>query len=321
MAVTSPAHRPRAAALLELLPEFLRPRRGTPVEAYWGGHTVNSKPFQTAAESLAYLDWRFQEYPLFREFMDLYGDHRGHVVLDYGCGPGNDVVGFLEYSGAARVIGADISAKALKLARRRVALHAYNPARVQWLQVSDTDARIALPDASVDFIYCEGVLHHTSHPQAILAEFRRVLKPHGAACIMVYNRDSIWFHLYTAYDKMIVQGAFAGLTLEEAFARNTDGEHCPISRCYAPAAFTSLCEQAGFACDHVGGYLSRWEIDLLNRLGDQASMDERLGEEHRSFLRELVRDARGLPMHAGRHAGIGGVYRLRQASRRPEIGA
>ena len=54
------------------------------------------------------------------------------------------------------------------------------------------------------------MLHHTSHPDAIIAELARVLRPGGTATIMVYNRDSVWFHLYTAYERMIVEDAFPG---------------------------------------------------------------------------------------------------------------
>src|SRR5437016_1773300 len=61
------------------------------VDRYWTAHTVNSTPFLTPKQSLRYLEGRFAEYPLFREFSGLYGAHVGEVVVDYGCGPGNDL--------------------------------------------------------------------------------------------------------------------------------------------------------------------------------------------------------------------------------------
>jgi ubiquinone/menaquinone biosynthesis C-methylase UbiE len=283
----------------------------TIVDSYWGDHTVNSKPFKTSRASLKYLEWRFQEYPLFRELMDLWGDHSGQVVLDYGCGPGNDLTGFLVFSQAKKVIGIDVSEKALTLAGERLSLHNIDPQRVELIKISDAEPKIPLEDQSVDYIYCEGVLHHTSYPEKILGEFRRILKPNGAAYIMVYNYNSIWVHLYTAYQKMIVQNAFPDLTLLEAFARNTDGVECPISRCYKAEEFIGICEEAGFRTEFRGGYLSKVEINLLKNLGAQALEDSRLVEEHKSFLKALTYDQNGYPLFQGQYAGIGGVYLLK----------
>jgi SAM-dependent methyltransferase len=167
-----------------------------------------------------------------------------------------------------------------------------------------------LGNETVDYINCSGVLHHTSVPQNILKEFYRVLKPHSHACIMVYNRNSLWFHLYTAYDKMIIKNAFPGLSLEEAFSKNTDGEACPISRCYRPEDFLDLCKSAGFQAEFVGGYLSVHELNLLKTLRDEALHDGRLADDHKEFLRSFVYDEHGYPMYKGKHAGIGGTYRL-----------
>lgn len=295
-------------------PAPVPPAEPMTVDGYWNQHTVNSTPFTSAAESLAYLDWRFGEYPLFREFMELYGQHDGETIMDYGCGPGNDLVGFLAHTQARKVIGVDVSAKALGLARQRLGLHAFAPSRFDLVPVTDASPAIPLADESIDYIYCEGVLHHTSDVSARLAEFFRVLRRGGKACIMVYNRDSIWLHLYTAYLKQVIEGAFAGLDIEQAFTRNTDGEACPIAHCYTGQAFQHLCGQAGFTSEYVGGYFSRWELTCLREHGPQAQADPRLAEAHRSFLRALVTDANGYPTYAGKHAGIGGVYRLMKAA-------
>lgn len=282
----------------------------TVVDSYWGQHTVNSTPFRNEKESLDYLEWRFNEYPLFRELMDLWGDHSGQVVLDYGCGPGNDLIGFLLYSYAKKVIGIDISEKALMLASQRLSLHKVDSQRVELIKISDGEPKVPLEDQSVDYIYCEGVLHHTSHPEKILNEFQRILKPDGTVNIMVYYYDSIWLHLYTAYEKMIIQNAFPNLSLEEAFARNTDGVECPISRCYRAEEFINICKASGFQVVFKGGYLSKFEISLLTKLKSQALEDDRLSEDHKNFLKSLSYDANGYPLFQGKYAGIGGVYLL-----------
>ena len=139
------------------------------------------------------------------------------------------------------------------------------------------------------------MLHHTSDPQAIVRELYRVLRPGGRGLIMVYNRDSVWFHLYTAYEKMIVENAFPGLDVHEAFRRNTDGPECPISRSYPPAEWVALCEAAGFEAGFVGGYLSKHELDVLARSWAGAIADERLAPEHRDSCARSRTTSRGGP--------------------------
>src|SRR5215471_9543353 len=67
----------------------------TQVDEYWNRHTVHYGigKFVSAKESRSYLKRRNSEYPMFPELMDLYGDHAGQTVLDYGCGPGDDTTG------------------------------------------------------------------------------------------------------------------------------------------------------------------------------------------------------------------------------------
>ena len=283
----------------------------TDVDEYWGDYTVNSTPFVTAGKSLQYLEWRFAEYPLFREFAQLWGDHEGEVILDFGCGPGNDVTGFLEYTKAARVIGFDISPMALERTRRRVALHRFDLDRVQLIRGSDAGPEIPLPSDSIDYFQSMGVIHVTTDPAAVLSELHRVLKPGRIARIMVYNQHSVWFHLHTAYVKMLLEGKWAGLSVEDAFQKNTDGEDCPIARAYTPEAFADLCRSAGFDTEYVGGHLSKLELEVLMKHKEAAIEDERLDERHRDFLRELDYDGRGYPMWRGKHAGVGGVFELR----------
>ena len=292
----------------------------TEVDYFWAEHTIIEPPLsavKTAWQDKRYLKWRFSAYPLFREFMDLWGSHDDQTILDYGCGPGNDLVGFLTRTGARKVIGVDISAKALRFASNRLALHRIDPERVELICVSDSADALPIADSSADYIYSEGVLHHTTDPVAVLRDFHRVLKPGSQACIMVYNHDSIWLHLYVAYELMILQNRFSGMNVYDAFAKTTDTEACPIARCYGGHEFISMCEHAGFSAEYVGGYLSLLELSLLTRYRESSSEDERLAEEHRDFLRDLTFDDRGYPIYRGKHAGIGGVYRLHKRGEPP----
>jgi SAM-dependent methyltransferase len=268
-------------------------------------------PFRDAAASEEYLEWRFDEYPLFRELAGLWGDHSGERILDYGCGPGDDVTGFLLYAEPAEVIGVDVSAKALRLARRRLALHGIDSRRFELIEIRESDDRLPIDDTSIDHVNSGGVIHHVSDPLWVLRELRRVLKPTGTCTIMVYNRDSVFFHLHTAYTRMILEDTLAGLPVEEAFRRNTDGPECPVSRAYRARDFLELSRQAGLDGEFVGGYFLKDELDWLGRHREAALASPALADEHKEFLAELETDDRGFPLYRGKHAGIGGVYHLR----------
>jgi SAM-dependent methyltransferase len=213
------------------------------------------------------------------------------------------------------VIGVDVSDAALELARQRLELHDVPEERFELIQVSDSKPEIPLDTESVDFFQCQGVLQHTSDPGSILKELHRVLKPGGEARVMVYNRDSVWFHLCTAYVTQILEGRYADLATEDAFQFTTDGPDCPIARCWRGEDFVALCREAGFEATFLGGYPSRYELEQLEEHRDRAIEHDRLGREHREFLRELERDENGYPTWRGKHAGVGGSYVLRKPRR------
>lgn len=274
--------------------------------AYWTRHNVTQHAaFASKAESLDYLSWRNAQYLFYADLLPTAG-FDGLRVLDYGCGPGNDLVGFVEHSRPARLVGMDISAASLGESAARLGLH--GPHGVELIRADET-SRIPLEDASIDYIHCSGVLHHTTDENAVLAEFRRILAPGGKAGVMVYHRDSIWEHLYVAYQRQIVAGIDQGLSLADAFRRSTDGPDCPISRRYSAAEFVRICEDAGFRCKFIGAAISLHEMGLMP-LRMAALADPRLGAEHREFLLRLSFDEFGRPLHEGRVAGIDGVFAL-----------
>src|SRR4029079_10177836 len=90
---------------------------------YWSGHNVTSHAsFATRAESLEYVKWRNAQN-LLRERYMLASGHDGEIILDYGCGPGNDIVKFLAVFDPARIVATDISPVAIEEAGRRIRLH------------------------------------------------------------------------------------------------------------------------------------------------------------------------------------------------------
>lgn len=278
---------------------------------FWTERTVTMhRQFPTREHSLEYLEWRNLQYFYYTDLMP-YEDLRGRTVLDYGCGPANDLVGFLEFSRPARLIGMDISPTALAEARERLEAHPGGEG-VELVRIEDGARALPLDDGSVDFIHSSGVLHHTPNMTDILAEFRRVLAPGGRCRIMVYNRQSLYVHLVLAYFRRIVEKIDADLPLEEAFRRYTDGEGAPISVCFRPEEFIKIGRECGFETRHLGNAIHTSEMEFLPRRYPAIACQQ-LAVEHRRFLAELVFNEHGLPLHNGQVAGIDAVYELTPA--------
>jgi 2-polyprenyl-3-methyl-5-hydroxy-6-metoxy-1,4-benzoquinol methylase len=160
------------------------------VRAYWNAHVTdwpitNRDPGSPAffAETEAY---RFEKL----DYLDRvagYADHPGEAVLDVGCGLGNDTARFAK--GGAHVTGIDIAPRAIELARANFAQRGLQGR----FELMDGEA-MTFPDASFDFVYCHTVLHFTPHPERMIGEIHRVLKPGGKALLMAVNRRS-WMRL------------------------------------------------------------------------------------------------------------------------------
>jgi len=172
----------------------------------------------------------------------------------------------------------------------------------------DNTKIIPLEDESMDYIICTGVLQHTTDPTSILKEFFRILKNKSYIHIMVYNRDSIFFHVRTAYQ---LKGGFIGNDVDEVFKRNTDGINCPISKAYKAHEFIEICDNVGFKTEFVGGYISPADTTkYLNEYKHRILTDPKLNDEHKEFVRLVRINNDGYPTYNEKYCGIGGVYKL-----------
>jgi SAM-dependent methyltransferase len=174
------------------------------VQTYWNerihdlemtSHPVGSREF------FADLDeYRFDKLAYLPRVVD-FGGFRGRRLLEIGCGVGTDLVRFAK--GGARVVGVDLSATAVRLARRNLELH-QQPGT---LLVGD-GASLPFGDGTQDVVYAHGVLQYAPEPRRIVEESLRVLKPHGTAIFMVYNRVS-WLSLLSKVMKVGLEHADA----------------------------------------------------------------------------------------------------------------
>lgn len=283
--------------------------RNVDPQGYWSKVLVSGdKVFSSREDSLNYLDWRNSQYYNYEQLMPVC-HHDGEVVLDYGCGPGNDIVGLVEYSRPKMVMGVDISEAAIDLARKRLCFH--DQSDVMFVALKSEQEPIPAPDQYFDYIHSSGVLHHVSDLPHVLREFHRVLKDDGHVSIMIYNRDSIFYHLYVSYLQRKWSLFNKNKTDDEIFKESTDGKCCPISIAYRHWDFATICNANGFDCTFVDAAISTLEMSLLGSRFE-AIEDERLPREHRLFLKDLSFNDQGLPLYRGTVAGIDAVYRLKK---------
>jgi SAM-dependent methyltransferase len=283
--------------------------RGLSSAQYWTRHNVTGhQRFSSPQDSLDQLNWRNSQYPGYIELMPV-DQARGKVVLDFGCGPGNDLVGFAVHSTPARLIGADVSPTSLAEADARVKLHGYQSAEVILL---DEAKPLPLEDRSIDLIHCSGVLHHLPDMDRALREFRRLIKDDGLCQIMVYNHHSIWMQLYASYIYRTQFPWRARLSKTDVFKVTTDGEECPIVTCFTPDDFCAIAERVGFRAKFIGAAISLNEMNWI-QLQFQALKDPSLDAESRAFLSSLTFNERGFPLYRGQIAGIDGCFRLTPA--------
>jgi ubiquinone/menaquinone biosynthesis C-methylase UbiE len=277
---------------------------------YWTRHNVTvHHPFTSVEDSLNQLQFRNQQYPGYIDLLPVSGKD-GMAVLDYGCGPGHDLVGFAHYSRPKRLVGVDISPSSLAEAAARLKLH---DAQAELVRVDYGAYDLPFDAASFDYIHCSGVLMCIEEPARLLREFARLLTPGGELRLMVYNYDSIWLHLYVAYVVQIENGLYRDLPTRVAFTRTTDGEDCPVNAVWRPEEMIALGREAGFDAEFLGAALSLWELHILPRR-HIACLSRALPNESRSFLQGLRLDPQGHPWHNGHRAGVDGCFRFRRVT-------
>jgi SAM-dependent methyltransferase len=264
---------------------------------------TNHQAFATREASLRRLNWRNSQYLFYADWLQ-FQRFEAKAVLDFGCGPGDDLVALQEFSKPDRLVGVDVSAASVEESKRRLACHAGKQPEIRLV---DEGGALPFDAGSFDFVIASGVLHHVFDLRATLSELYRVLKPGGVMLAMIYNRESVWAHLYVPYMRQLRDRVDSDLTFEEAFKRSTDGPSCPKSMCFEPEKFEKVVCAHGFSGGYTGAAVSIAEMEWLpERLA--AIQDPRLPEVDCQFLARLSFDEHGRPLHEGRVAGIDGFY-------------
>jgi ubiquinone/menaquinone biosynthesis C-methylase UbiE len=159
------------------------------------------------------------------------------LALEVGPGPGYLGLEWLKKTAGTRLNGLDISEDMLALARKNAAEYGLSD-RVKYIA---GDARkMPFEDGHFDAVFTNGSLHEWAHPEEILNEIMRVLKPGGKYVISDLRRDIIapikWFLWMMTGPKEMHHGLITSLNASytlpevETMLSRTNLQGCRVSK-------------------------------------------------------------------------------------------
>jgi len=225
------------------------------VHEYWNSRPCNIRHSPKEVGTREYFDEvearkYFVEYhiPAFAQFERW----KGKKVLEIGCGIGTDTISFAR--AGAQVTAVDLTEKSLEVARQRAKVFGFED-RVTFYQANAEKLSEFVPVEKYDLIYSFGVIHHTPHPEAVLEQLRKYMKPETTVKIMVYYRWS-WKVLWILFS--YGRGQF--WKLDDLVAKYSEAQTgCPVTYSYSRRAGVKLLAEHGLRVtdvmvDHIWPY-------------------------------------------------------------------
>jgi 2-polyprenyl-3-methyl-5-hydroxy-6-metoxy-1,4-benzoquinol methylase len=169
-----------------------------------------------------------------------YEEMRGRRILEIGCGMGCMAMNWAQRG--ALVTAIDLNPTSVEQTKRRFAAFDLSG------DIRQTDAE-ALPfdDASFDYVYSWGVLHHTPNTATAIDEIRRVVKPGGRTGVMLYHRHSILYRVTVQFQEGWLHRESRFLSPLQLASRYADGGRqegnphtWPVTRKEARALFRNF---------------------------------------------------------------------------------
>jgi 2-polyprenyl-3-methyl-5-hydroxy-6-metoxy-1,4-benzoquinol methylase len=146
-----------------------------------------------------------------------YARYQGRSVLEVGCGMGCMAMNWARQG--ARLTAVDLNPTAVAQTRKRFELFGLEG------DIRECDGeRLCFPDASFDYVYSWGVLHHTPNTADAIEELRRVLRPGGRVGVMLYSRSSLLSRYIVGYLEGLVNMESRFLTPLGLGSRYGDGD-------------------------------------------------------------------------------------------------
>ena len=225
------------------------------VRDYWDARPCNIRHSPRQVGTLEYFeDVDTRKYfvePHILTFAD-FARWSGKRVLEIGCGIGTDTIRFAR--AGAHVTSVDLSPRSVEIARQRAEVYGVSD-RVTIYNGNAEELPTFLPVETYDLVYSFGVIHHSPHPERIVAHLRRYMTPQSELRLMVYSRVS-----YKLFWIMREEGVWDLGRIDELIARNSEAQTgCPVTYTYTDRTVRELL--AGFTVlDARKAHIFTWDV-------------------------------------------------------------
>lgn len=198
------------------------------VRKYWNARPCNIRHGRSDIGTREYFDEvEARKYavephiPGFAEFEKW----AGKKVLEIGCGIGTDTMNFARHG--ASVTSVDLSEVSIELARKRAEVFGLQD-QIKFYHGNAEELSAFVPVQEYDLVYSFGVIHHTPHPERVIEEIRKYVRPGSTVKIMVYHRYS-WKVLWI----ILTEGKGRFWRIDDLVARNSEAQTgCPVTYSY-----------------------------------------------------------------------------------------
>lgn len=198
------------------------------VKDYWNARPCNIRHSTAEIGTREYFDQvEARKYfvephiPAFAEFEKW----KGKKVLEIGCGIGTDTMNFAR--AGAQVTAVDLSSESLALAKKRAEVFGLQE-QISFYEANAERLSDYIPPEKYDLVYSFGVIHHSPHPEKIIAQIRdNFVHGDSSLKLMVYYRYA-WKVLWILLQE---KGQF--WKLDDLIAKHSEAQTgCPVTYSY-----------------------------------------------------------------------------------------
>lgn len=158
------------------------------VKKFWNDRPCNVRHSSKEIGTKEYFNEveakKFCAEPHILEFTE-FPKWNGKKVLEIGCGLATVGINFATYG--ADYTGVELSEESLVLAKKRFEVFEQTG---KFYSGNAEELSSFVPVETYDLIYSFGVIHHSPHPEKIIAEIKKYMNENSVLKIMLYAKDS-----------------------------------------------------------------------------------------------------------------------------------